>query len=223
MNACAMVGSVWPTLSVPGMSFTGTMVRSLYTAVVVANEPMPSVSKNAVTKPIAVCRTVGMTKPLRISAAAYTISTRPRPTKSSVLASMNELVRIGLRDVDGRGADLFDGACELRAHGSGAVGRHQAVGREHRHRVFQRLHVQRVVVAAEHLRHLPGDLLRRMRLDPRERPRNHARQPPGGVAIRADPVALRVEHRAGIGAGVERLFHARGRAEIREHADARIA
>ena len=70
MNACAMVGRVWPTFSVPGISFTGTMARSLYTAVVVANEPIPSVSKNAVTKPIAVCSTVGTTRPPRITVTA---------------------------------------------------------------------------------------------------------------------------------------------------------
>ena len=31
MNACAIVGSVWPTLSVPGISSSGTMRRSLKT------------------------------------------------------------------------------------------------------------------------------------------------------------------------------------------------
>ena len=53
MNACAIVDSAWPTLRVPGISLTGTMLRSLYTAVVVANEPIPSVSRKAVTNPIA--------------------------------------------------------------------------------------------------------------------------------------------------------------------------
>ena len=52
MNACVMVGSVWPTFSVPGISFTGTRFFSLKIDVVVANDPMPSVSRPAVTKPM---------------------------------------------------------------------------------------------------------------------------------------------------------------------------
>ena len=91
-----MVASVWPTFSVPGISLTGTMLRSLYAAVVVANEPMPSVSKNAVTKPIAVCRTVGMMKPPRISVAAYTTSTTPSPMKRIVLASTSMVIAQGV-------------------------------------------------------------------------------------------------------------------------------
>ena len=52
MNASAIVGSVWPTLSVPGISRSGTILKNLKTAVVGANEPMPSVSKKLVTKPV---------------------------------------------------------------------------------------------------------------------------------------------------------------------------
>ena len=53
MNACASVGSVWPTFSVPGIRSSRTRPLSLKIAVVGANEPMPSVSKKFVTKPIA--------------------------------------------------------------------------------------------------------------------------------------------------------------------------
>src|SRR5713101_1866656 len=55
MNAWRIVGSVWPTLRVPGMSFTGTICWSLYAAVVVAKDPIPSVSKKLVTNPISKC------------------------------------------------------------------------------------------------------------------------------------------------------------------------
>jgi hypothetical protein len=54
MNACTTVGRVWPTLRVPGMMRSGTIWNSLNTAVVVANEPMPSASKKFVTAPSAI-------------------------------------------------------------------------------------------------------------------------------------------------------------------------
>ncbi len=53
MNACAIVGSVWPTLSVPGMRSSGTIFQKRNSAVVGAYDPMPSVSKKFVTKPVA--------------------------------------------------------------------------------------------------------------------------------------------------------------------------
>ena len=52
MNACVIVGSVWPTFSVPGISRSGTILKNLKIAVVGANDPMPSVSKKLVTKPV---------------------------------------------------------------------------------------------------------------------------------------------------------------------------
>ncbi len=52
MKACAIVGSVWPTFSVPGIRRSGTILKNLKIAVVGANEPMPSVSKKFVTKPV---------------------------------------------------------------------------------------------------------------------------------------------------------------------------
>ena len=52
MNACVIVGSVWPTFSVPGISRSGTILKNLKIAVVGANEPMPSVSKKLVTNPV---------------------------------------------------------------------------------------------------------------------------------------------------------------------------
>jgi len=52
MNACVTAANAWPPLSVPGMTSSGTSFHSLKAAVVGANEPMPSVSKKFVTKPI---------------------------------------------------------------------------------------------------------------------------------------------------------------------------
>ena len=52
ISACAITGSAWPTSIVPGMSSSGTRRSNRNAAVVVANEPMPSVSKKLVTKPI---------------------------------------------------------------------------------------------------------------------------------------------------------------------------
>ena len=46
MNAWANVGIAWPTFSVPGMSSSSTARPSLYSDVVVANDPTPSMSKN---------------------------------------------------------------------------------------------------------------------------------------------------------------------------------
>jgi hypothetical protein len=59
MNACAIVGNVIPTLSVPGRTSSLTRFRSLYIEVVVANEPMPRVSKKVVTNQIAPSNGVG--------------------------------------------------------------------------------------------------------------------------------------------------------------------
>ena len=52
-NADSTDSIVWPTLSVPGISSSGTRRIARKIAVVVANDPMPSVSKNTVTKPVA--------------------------------------------------------------------------------------------------------------------------------------------------------------------------
>jgi hypothetical protein len=51
MMACVIVGSAWPTFSVPGISSSGIRLRNLIQAVVDANEPMPSVSKKFAMKP----------------------------------------------------------------------------------------------------------------------------------------------------------------------------
>src|SRR4051794_11315570 len=159
MNACAIVGIVWPTFSVPGISFTGTRFRSLKIDVVVANDPMPSVSRNAVTKPIAVCRGVGRSRPPRTIVTRYSTSTAARPPSSRALASTNELVGVGFRDVDRGTADLVHGSREQRPHFFGTVSGHHAVGREHRQRRLQRCNVERVVFAAKRLRRPAGDLL----------------------------------------------------------------
>lgn len=53
MNAWAIVGGMWPTLSVSGMRRSDTERRRsgtiVYSAVVAANDPMPNVSKKLVT------------------------------------------------------------------------------------------------------------------------------------------------------------------------------
>ena len=59
MNAWAIVGRACPTLSVPGIFSSGTRRLSLNMDVVGANEPMPSVSKKLVRKPIASRMTSG--------------------------------------------------------------------------------------------------------------------------------------------------------------------
>ena len=51
-NAESTDSIAWPTLSVPGISSSGTRRHARKIAVVVANDPMPSVSKNTVTKPV---------------------------------------------------------------------------------------------------------------------------------------------------------------------------
>ncbi len=53
MKAWAIVGIVCPTFRVPGMRRSGTILRRRKMAVVVANDPMPSVSKKLVTPPTA--------------------------------------------------------------------------------------------------------------------------------------------------------------------------
>ena len=59
MNACTTVGSVWPALSVPGITRSGTIRSARKSAVVVANDPIPSVSKKLVTAPTPTCAGVG--------------------------------------------------------------------------------------------------------------------------------------------------------------------
>src|SRR5712671_3044663 len=127
--------------------------------VVVANDPMPSVSKNAVTKPIAVWSGVGVTRPPPTMVTRYSTSTTPRPPSSRLLASMHEFVGIGLRDVDRRASHFLHRGGQHGPGRAGAVGAHDAVGREHRHRALQRLRIGRIVVAAEYFGHPVGDLL----------------------------------------------------------------
>src|SRR5262245_3334398 len=52
MNAWTTVGSVWPEFSVPGMMRSGTRRKKRNKAVVVANEPIPRVSKKFVIAPM---------------------------------------------------------------------------------------------------------------------------------------------------------------------------
>ena len=50
---------MWPTFSVPGMRASSTTRPSLYIDDVVANDPIPSVSKKSVTAPMTSCTGVG--------------------------------------------------------------------------------------------------------------------------------------------------------------------
>src|SRR3954469_8089518 len=59
MKACTTVGSVCPEFRVPGMIRSGTRRRKRNSAVVVANEPMPRVSKKFVSAPIPISTNVG--------------------------------------------------------------------------------------------------------------------------------------------------------------------
>ena len=70
MNACVIVGSVCPTFSVPGIRRSGTILKNLNMAVVGANDPMPSVSKKLVTKPMPSCAGFGLWPPVTASGAA---------------------------------------------------------------------------------------------------------------------------------------------------------
>ena len=54
IRAWTMVGIVCPTFSVPGICRSSTAFHARKSAVVVANDPIPRVSKKFVTNPIAV-------------------------------------------------------------------------------------------------------------------------------------------------------------------------
>src|SRR5436189_4070974 len=55
MKAWATVGSVWPTLRVPGIRLSGSIFQSRKAVVLVANDPIPSVSKKLEIAPTAIC------------------------------------------------------------------------------------------------------------------------------------------------------------------------
>ena len=78
MIAWMTVGSTWPTLSVPGICSSGTIFHARNIAVVVANEPMPSVSKKLVTNPIPVCSGVGMHRLVTAMLATRALAPRHR-------------------------------------------------------------------------------------------------------------------------------------------------
>jgi hypothetical protein len=59
MRACTTVGAVWPAFRVPGMMRSGTILEARNSAVVVANDPMPSVSRKFVIAPTPICNGVG--------------------------------------------------------------------------------------------------------------------------------------------------------------------
>ncbi len=82
INASASAEGVCPTLSVPGISSSGTIRVNLYIAVVGANEPIPKVSKKSVTNPMTSSSSVGRrTVALRRAAmmAPMTKATPARP------------------------------------------------------------------------------------------------------------------------------------------------
>jgi hypothetical protein len=99
-SACASTGSASPTMMVPGINSSGTRWKSRNAAVVVANEPMPSVSKKFVTNPISRSSGVGAAPPTPRAAARLVsivqraTSTRPAATsapssiRTSVMAAI---------------------------------------------------------------------------------------------------------------------------------------
>src|SRR5689334_5759290 len=147
MNAWAIVASVCPAFSVPGISFTGTTLRSLNTAVVVANDPMPSVSSPAVKNPTISWSGVGVVQPPRTMVISHVARPRARPKNNRLLASIHQLVCVGFAQID-RGAAYFrHRSVEKRPHRRSTVRRHQPVEGKHRHRILQRLDIQGVVFA----------------------------------------------------------------------------
>src|SRR5690349_7558535 len=123
------------------MSCTGTIAFSLNTAVVVANDPMPRVSKNAVTKPSPVCSAVGATRPPLTTVTMLMTRATASPRKRRLLASIDgvchQLVGIGSGKIDRRAADLLHRSREQRPHRGRAFLVHATVGRKHRHRALQ--------------------------------------------------------------------------------------
>src|SRR5262245_32893014 len=87
-TACVSTHSASPTMMVPGINWSGTRRNSRNNVVVVANEPMPRVSKKFVTNPIARSSAVGVALPTGgaaarlISIATRTMSTRPLATRA---------------------------------------------------------------------------------------------------------------------------------------------
>src|SRR5215471_5143242 len=114
MKAWVIVASVCPAFSVPGISFTGTTLRSLNTAVVVAKDPMPSVSSPAVKNPTISCNGVGVDQPPRTMVITHVARPRTRPKNNRLLASIHQLVCVGLTQVDGRAVHLRHRTVEER-------------------------------------------------------------------------------------------------------------
>ena len=75
-NVCTTVGNAWPAFSVPGICSSGMRWRNLKIAVVVAKEPMPSVSKKLVTKPVTESRNPGAFTRRRARRAQWSTSAR---------------------------------------------------------------------------------------------------------------------------------------------------
>ena len=72
ISASVRAGSAWPEFRVPGMFSSGTRLKILKIAVVGAKQPMPSVSKKLVTKPVTSSASGGR----RLSARARRRSSR---------------------------------------------------------------------------------------------------------------------------------------------------
>src|SRR5271165_584723 len=88
MKAWISVGTVCPTLRVPGMSLSGTLARALKSAVVGANDPMPSVSKKSVTAPTKISYPEGRSVPwLGARSDAVQRTAKATPTEASATRS----------------------------------------------------------------------------------------------------------------------------------------
>src|SRR5215210_7242711 len=82
-----MVGSECPTSMVGGISRSGTSLRTLNQAMVVANEPMPSVSKKFVIAPITRDSALGRARLATTARSSMIVKAsiaRPSGTKSAI-------------------------------------------------------------------------------------------------------------------------------------------
>src|SRR3970040_31222 len=85
MSACATVGSACPTFSVPGIFSSDTSFHKRNIVVVVAKDPMPSVSKKLVRRPMGRDR-----HDARDHSATNTAVTRPSTASRAVFGSIIE-------------------------------------------------------------------------------------------------------------------------------------
>ena len=130
INACTTTVSASPTSMVDGSRSSGTMRSALNVAVVVASDPMPSVSRKLTRKPISSCTGVGQSR----SPDARSIDCHHRHEKSAARRTMalsrtTRMSGMRLRYLAVRGAAGADSRCLTQA-----VIRRRSSARGHRPR-----------------------------------------------------------------------------------------